>query len=77
MIKDAGNYKAFARKWEKLELFECEGDGGCVAFNTQSADHADSNAGQIGMVAKCFALMNIRDVHFNKGDSYTSQCVAQ
>src|SRR5215471_908635 len=44
------------------------GDGQRVALDAKAADHSFRGFGNVGMVAKAFARVNVGDVHFDDGN---------
>ena len=47
-----------------------------VTGRAEAADDAEGEVAEIGMLAKSFAAVDVRKMHFNEGDGNSSQCVA-
>lgn len=65
------------RRCVKLASFDCEFDGHAITVNPQPANDANGDCGQIGMMAKAFALVDIGNVYFNEGDRDAGKRIAQ
>lgn len=50
---------------------------GDVAVETEPRDDANTGFRRHGVLADCFAFVNITDVHFDRREVATGQCVAQ
>jgi hypothetical protein len=60
-----------------LKSFNCKFDGNPVAVGSQTADHARSEIGQVGMVPKAFSAINVRNMYLDKRDCHARQCITQ
>src|SRR5690349_16834278 len=61
----------------RLTLLKREVDGKAISINAEPANGAQRDRGQERVVAKCFALMDIRDVYLDERDRNPGQCIAQ
>ena len=48
-----------------------------VAFGTKAADHGQGEVGEVGLMSKGFATVDVADVDFDKGKGHSGQRVSQ